>query len=109
MDTLVSVGGPMADWLQVKIWIDAEKVVDERLFGWNVTGLGEQHTQLVAAAAQTGHKWLVEVTDPDAPPGEGNIRFGSDSDGMVMPIKMVDDGKINEQFFAAQQRFWGDR
>ena len=36
-------------------------------------------------ARSTGDPWLLEVFDPDAPPGDAYIRFGTDGDGMVAP------------------------
>ena len=52
--------------------------------------LGERHG-LLCAAADAGDPWMIEVRFPD---GE-HVRWGTDSDGMVLPID-VTMGQLEE-------------
>lgn len=72
----------VAGVLEVEDWVDAEHAGRE-----TAVGLAFQHA---AVALTSGKPWLVEVFDPDAPPDEAFIRFGSDAAGMVEPIVVED-------------------
>lgn len=78
--------------LWVKIWIDGELVIDEPLTGFDVEGIGRQHTDLCARADRQGKKYLVEVSDPDDDIPELPLRFGTDTSAMRDPIPInLDD------------------
>jgi hypothetical protein len=50
--------------------------------------LGAEHQRLAMEAQARGELWLVEVYDPQAPPGLGYLRFGTDRFGMVEPSEV---------------------
>jgi hypothetical protein len=47
------------------------------------------HQRQAGAADRAGKRWLVEVFDPDAPPAEAYLRFGTDSAGMTAPLDVL--------------------
>lgn len=72
----------------VRIWVDAEKVVEERM-SWEQAIAPDavgRHTDTAAGASKEGKKFLMEFEFEGFPEHERYLRWGTDPDGMVIPI-----------------------
>jgi hypothetical protein len=72
----------------VRIYIAGRLEIDEDLIE---EGQFQRHLELAVEAEEHDIKWLVEVIDPDGPPGRSTIRFGTDAGGMAEPIEVSMD------------------
>lgn len=82
-------------YFMVRIWIEGELLVKERLTPRNLSTFGPQHVELVEAAEALGKPWMLEFEDPDLPEDERYLRWGTDPNGMVEP-KYFPPGGIGE-------------
>jgi hypothetical protein len=87
--------------IRFRMWVSGELVCDDMVVMRGVAAagaagslFGQLHAAIAHEADVAGDKWLVELHDPDAPPGDCNIRFGTDTDGMVLPVPMPTAGRF---------------
>jgi hypothetical protein len=71
------INGKQIDRVPVKAGAGARALIGD---------LGAQHGELAQAADEAGVPWLIEFRFSD---GE-HVRWGTDSDGMVMPMPVED-------------------
>jgi len=91
---------PHHDQLRFRLWVGGSLVREDWLPGASLEAgaeLARAHARISAAAEDRGEQWLVEVYDPDAPPDEGHMRFGTDTSGMVAPVAVVMFGSDDTQ------------
>lgn len=74
--------------LRSRIWIDGTLVVDDPVTLKGEGFVGPEHAEMCADAERQGKKWMVEISDPDGDLDGLPLRFGSDPEGMVEPIKL---------------------
>lgn len=81
-----------SDALLCRLFIDG-KLVDEVWLRNDAAtdGVQSRHEQLALAADRDGKVWLVEIWDPDAPPDEAILRFGTDTSAMICPAGPMAD------------------
>lgn len=83
--------------LRFRVWVSGELVLED----WAVVSdeaaaaeagdiLGARHSHIAREAHAAGKRWLAELYDPGAAPGEAYLRFGTDTAGMVNPVATVD-------------------
>jgi hypothetical protein len=76
-----------ADLMRMRLYIAGKLEAEDWATSAEEAGrIANGHARACLDAGKRGDRWMVEVYDPDAPPGVGYVRFGTDSDGMVDPF-----------------------
>jgi hypothetical protein len=73
--------------LRMSIWV--EGVLADQQWATDAEqgrAIGDHHQQMALGADAAGKVWMVEVYDPDSPGDSGYVRFGTDPEGMVLPL-----------------------
>lgn len=68
--------------LRDEVWLDAADPEADHL----AEQVSAYHLRLSDLADAAGVPWLVEVYDPAAPEDQAYRRYGTDAEGMVLPI-----------------------
>jgi hypothetical protein len=92
------------------MWVAGELVSDDWVVMRGIAAagaagslFGQIHAARAFAADKAGQPWLVELHDPDAPPEDRNIRFGTDTDAMVLPMPLPAGAAGLRRWFDAAQ------
>lgn len=75
--------------LRFRLYLDGEIVIEEWIAVNDQEAIELAPGRHASEAAKHPEKeWMIEVFDPDAPEDEAYARFGSDKEGMVMPLQI---------------------
>lgn len=93
------MGGDLVDGdprMRIRVWVDAKLTEELWLDAGNpdweriTDAARDRHQAITDRADRDGLVWLVEMFDPDLPPGEAYVRVGTDQAGMVSPEPLGD-------------------
>lgn len=78
--------------IRCRIWIDGELKNEEWAFAAkDAKRIAEKHFMMSTLAGEMGSKFLVETFLPGVPEDQAYVRFGTDADGMVYPMPVMED------------------
>jgi hypothetical protein len=86
--------------LRLRLFIDGQ-LHDERWLTASLhhDGIAREtalmHRAAVDEAEANGLTWLIEVFDPDVPADSAYLRFGTDTAGMIAPMRWLADGELS--------------
>jgi hypothetical protein len=78
-----------ADLMRMRLYIAGKLEAEEWAANGDEAGkIALSHAAACQDAGRRGDRWMIEIHDPDSPPGVGYVRFGTDSAGMVDPFPL---------------------
>lgn len=76
----------MRAWLRFRVFVGGKLAAEDRLYDSDDWGAAaRRHSDICRAADDLGQPWLIEIFNPQAPPNQAFVRWGTDTGGMVMP------------------------
>ena len=72
-------------YMAAEVWIDSSDPDARQV----MTAVQHQHQVIVQAAHIAGLPWMLEVYDPELPEGCAYLRVGTDTRGMVVPLRTI--------------------